>query len=90
MLSTWMNDQSSYVLPNVCERKKEKEELGVVIEMKHPCTQVVYGGIASVHKHGHDIMDEMLCVWIEKLMGGCDNALHLDERPIKLHTPQYV
>ena len=83
MLSTWMNDQSSYILHNMCERTRKRRRIGVVIEMKHLCTQVVIGGIAGVHEHGHDVMDEIVCMWIEKLMGGFESALHLDERPIK-------
>ena len=33
-------------------------------------------------------MDEMLCVWMEKHMGGFESALHLDEQPMELCTPQ--
>ena len=47
--------------------------------MRHPCTQVIYGGIARMHEHGHDVMDEILRLWIEKLMGGFESTLHLDE-----------
>ena len=79
-----MKDRLIYVLDNVCGKKREKG-VEVVIETRHPSIQVVYGGIADVH--GHDNMDEMLCVWIEKHMGGFEGALHLDE-PIKLCPPQ--
>ena len=45
--------------------------------MRHPSIQVVYGGIVDMHEHGHDNMDETLCVWTEKHMGGFEGALHL-------------
>jgi hypothetical protein len=35
--------------------------------MRHPFTKVLMGA-----------MDEMLCVWMGKHMGGFESALHLD------------
>jgi hypothetical protein len=47
--------------------------------MRHPSTKLLMGA-----------MDEMLWVWMEKHMGGVERALHLDEQPMKLSTPQCV